>query len=231
MAIELNNVSSGYSTGVINDNFQRVEDELNGNVLRRNGLSPGEANQMNVPLDMNSNLILNALTDVDNPGSLITVGDADIRYVNATGDSMQGSLNMESYPIFVRIAVNGNEPSRKDQLDAERSQRLSGDVGLSNKIDQDIATERNIRIAEDNSIRTNYQAADANIQAQLTGEVPLEASAFSPISWHDQVIESSVTIPENKNAWSFGPTVTIAAGQSVTVGAGSFWTIANGEVV
>ncbi|MNE65268.1 hypothetical protein D3C80_1607360 [compost metagenome] len=65
----------------------------------------------------------------------------------------------------------------------------------------------------------------------MTGNVPLEASAFSPISWHDQSVDNSVVIPDNKNAWSFGPTMTISMGQTVTVGTDSFWTIANGEVV
>lgn len=74
------------------------------------------------------------------------------------------------------------------------------------------------------------QAADAHLQAQISAAEPLEASAFSPISWHDQLVETSVTIPPNKNAWSFGPTMTIAEGQAVTVSEGSFWTIANGEV-
>lgn len=72
---------------------------------------------------------------------------------------------------------------------------------------------------------------DANLQAQISNTVPLEASAFSPISWHAQSVENSVTIPPNKNAWSFGPTMTIAEGQTVTVGEGSTWTIANGEQV
>lgn len=58
----------------------------------------------------------------------------------------------------------------------------------------------------------------------------LEASAFSEISWHGQVIQNSVSIPDNMNAWSFGPTMTIAPGQEVTIGKGSFWTIANGQV-
>lgn len=207
MAIELNDVKSGYSTPLINDNFQKIEEELNQNVLRRDGLEPGEANEMRVPLDMNSHPILNAITDPDNPDSLVTREFADLRYVNLTGDTMQGSLNMASYPVFVRIAVNGNEPARKDELDVERSSRIS----------------------EDNAITRGYQAGDANLQAQLTGNVPLEASAFSPISWHDQTIENSVILPENKNAWSFGPTMTIASGQSVTIRNGSFWTIANGE--
>lgn len=134
MAIELDNVASGYSTGVINNNFQSIEDELNSNVLRRDGLAPGEANQMNVPLDMNSNPILNAGVDFGNPGSLLTVGEADLRYVNVSGDSMQGSLNMESYPLFVRIAVNGNEAVRKDQLDAETRTRRQEDEALARAI-------------------------------------------------------------------------------------------------
>jgi len=197
MSIELDNVASGYSTGVINSNFEKLEQYINDMLLNRDGLEEGQPNQMELDLDMNGNSILNANTDLTNSRSLITVGDADGRYVNVTGDSMQGSLAMGGYPITVRVAIAGNEPARKDELDATIS---------------------------------DYQSADANIQAQLSETLPLEASAFSPISWHDQVVENSVTIPENKNAWSFGPTMSIAPGQSVTISNGSFWTIANGEV-
>ena len=98
------------------------------------------------------------------------------------------------------------------------------DVQLQDQIDL-LAKEDNLQ----QEIRAR-QAADAHLQAQISAAEPLEASAFSPISWHDQSIENSVTIPPNKNAWSFGPSMTIAEGQAVTVGAGSFWTIANGEV-
>lgn len=76
-----------------------------------------------------------------------------------------------------------------------------------------------------------WAAADANLQEQITGNVPLEASAFSPISWHKQVVENSVNIPSNVNAWSFGPEIAIAPGATVTIGEGSNWTIANGELV
>lgn len=82
----------------------------------------------------------------------------------------------------------------------------------------------------DNEI-SSRQSADANIQEQLTGNVPLEASAFSEISWHGQQIANSVTIPANKNAWSFGPQMEIEQGQLVTISPGSTWTIANGRVV
>ena len=33
---------------------------------------------------------------------------------------------------------------------------------------------------------------------------------------------------EHKNAWAFGPTMTVDAGQTITLGLNSFWTIANG---
>lgn len=75
---------------------------------------------------------------------------------------------------------------------------------------------------------TALQAADAALQAQISGGAPLQASAFSPISWHAQRITNSVNIPANVNAWSFGPTLEIAEGVTVEVGAGSFYTIADG---
>jgi hypothetical protein len=73
--------------------------------------------------------------------------------------------------------------------------------------------------------------ADTALQAEISGGAPLTASAFSPISWHAQVINNSVTIPANVNAWSFGPTITIGTGQTITIGTGSYWTIANGQTV
>lgn len=71
-------------------------------------------------------------------------------------------------------------------------------------------------------------AGDASLQDQLNGVNPPMGSEFSMISWHDQVITNSIVIPDNKNAWSFGPNITIAIGQFVTIPSGSFWTIANG---
>jgi hypothetical protein len=75
---------------------------------------------------------------------------------------------------------------------------------------------------------TARQAGDAALQDQLLGVTPPAGSAFSQISWHGQSILTSMNIPPNVNAWSFGPVLTIAQGQQVSIGAGSFWTIANG---
>lgn len=188
-------ITSGYNINKLNANFDKVEEAINSDVLHVRGGN----NTMLQDLDMNSNAILNLATDLDNPDSMITVGDADLRYYNVTGDTLTGPMEVNNQTITgLKIPTSPSAPVRKDQLDAEIAART---------------------------------AADSNLQDQMTGNVPLEASAFSPISWHDQSIDNSVTIPANKNAWSFGPTMTISIGQTVTIGAGSFWTIANGELV
>jgi hypothetical protein len=153
---------------------------------------------MDRDLDMNGYSLLNLGVDLNNPGSLLTVAAADIRYYNIAGDSLEGPLDANFNSIT-------NLKAAETPLDAVRNQEL--------------LTESAIR-----------QQTDEALQDQISGAAPLQASAFSPISWHDQTIVTSVNIPSNKNAWSFGPTMSIAAGQIVTVGANSFWTIANGDV-
>ena len=193
--IVLNPVTSGYNVSRINANFDAIEDTINGELLH----TEGGNNTMNQDLDMNSFALLNVQVDVNNPDSLLTVGDGDVRYYNVAGDTLTGTMFVNGQTVTgLKQAVSPSDAVRKQELDAEISART---------------------------------AADVNFQNQLTGNVPLEASAFSPISWHDQSIDNSVTIPDNKNAWSFGPTMTISPGQTVTIGTGSFWTIANGEVV
>ena len=210
--VNLPSIPGGYlSLGAMNSRFAAIEAAFE-NTLSRDGSLP---NSMEADLDMNSNLILNIGFDPDNPNSLIPLGEADDRYVNRTGDSMLGDLAMGGYAITVRTPVGATEPAQKQQLDAETDARVSADSAIHSRID---------------GVEEDYQEADANLQAQISETSPLEASAFSPISWHDQVVSNSVTIPENKNAWSFGPVMSIAAGQVVTIGAGSFWTIAEGEL-
>lgn len=63
MSIELDPITSGFNLSKINNNFDKVENELNNNVLRRNGLAIGETNHMEVNLDMNSFAILNAFVN------------------------------------------------------------------------------------------------------------------------------------------------------------------------
>jgi hypothetical protein len=56
--IVLGDAVSGYNLAIINDNFERIQDELNNKVLYRDN-PVGEPNQMLNTLDMNSNRIVN----------------------------------------------------------------------------------------------------------------------------------------------------------------------------
>ena len=60
MPITLNSVTQTEKLSVINDNFQKIEDAINGSLLWREGSTAGEA-QMSRSLDMNNGQILNAL--------------------------------------------------------------------------------------------------------------------------------------------------------------------------
>ena len=203
--ITLDPITSGYNLSKVNTNFDKIEAVVNDEVLHREGGN----NTMLQDLDMNSYALLNVQVDVNDPESLLTVGDADARYYNITGDTLTGTMDVNSQTVTgLKVATQPTEAVRNSQMTDE------------------IAT----RAAADAALLAGYTSADANLQDQLTGNVPLEASAFSPISWHDQSVDNSVTIPDNKNAWSFGPTMTVTAGQSVTVGDGSFWTIADGQL-
>lgn len=77
MAIELDSITSGYSTEKINNNFQKLEEEINNNLLRRDGLGVGEGNQMENPLDMNSFDIMN-------------VNNLDVQGLSVKGQSVDG---------------------------------------------------------------------------------------------------------------------------------------------
>lgn len=73
--IELDNITSGFSTQKINANFQKIEDQINNKMLSR---QPGsEPNVMLDVLDMNSNPIIN-LPAPSSPTSPVRLQDIDI---------------------------------------------------------------------------------------------------------------------------------------------------------
>lgn len=192
--IVLNTITSGYNLSKINANFEIIEEAINNDVLN---LSGGN-NTMLQDLDMNGYDLLNVNINPNDPGSLLTVGAADLRYYNVSGDKLEGPMNVDGNQINnLAIPTLAHQPVRKDMLDAEINARTAG---------------------------------DASLQDQINGTNPPMGSAFSVISWHDQSVTNSITIPNNKNAWSFGPVITIQPGQVVTIGTNSFWTVANGEV-
>jgi len=174
---------------------------------------------------IDGNLYVNGkaeVTDSDQsvPDSVVNFREGDDRYKEPLESEV---IERKQEDSSIRDELRSEDSSIRDELRSE-------DSSIRDELRSEDSSIRDELRSEDSSIRSEFGAANANIQSQLAGEVPLEASAFSPISWHDPIIENSVTIPENKNAWSFGPTITIDAGQTITLGLNSFWTIANGEV-
>ena len=185
-------ITSGYNLSKINGNFVEIQNAINSDVLHVQGGN----NTMYQNLDMNGNALLNVATDPNNPDSMLTVAEGDIRYYNVIGDSLEGPMNVDSNTVTgLRAAVAPTEAMRKQEFDVEVNARVDADI---------------------------------NLQEQLNGTNPPMGSAFSEISWHGQLIANSIAIPDNVNAWSFGPTMTIGVGQVVVIGEDSFWTIANG---
>lgn len=185
-------ITSGYQLSKINDNFDKIEEVINNDVVHNIG---GNAT-MHQNLDMNGFALLNVAADPTDPDSLLTIGEGDERYYNITGDTLEGPMNVGLNTLTgLKAPVGPTEAVRKQDLDSEIEARVE---------------------------------ADESLQDQLMGVNPPMGSAFSQISWHDQIITNSIVIPNNKNAWSFGPTMTIAVGQVVTIPVNSFWTIANG---
>lgn len=192
--IVLTPITSGYNLSKINDNFDKVEDVINTEIVH----TVGGNNTMQQDLDMNGHDLLNVNIDPENPGSLLTREAADALYYNIAGDTLEGPLNAAGQVIHnLRESVNPTDAVRKQELTDEINARAAG---------------------------------DASLQDQLLGTNPPMGSEFSVISWHGQHVTNSINIPDDVNAWSFGPTVTIDSGQIVDIGDGSFWTIANGDV-
>lgn len=190
--VVLSPITSGYNLSKINDNFDKVAQKINEEVVH----TVGGNNTMLQDLDLNGNALLNVATDPNNPDSLLTVAEGDLRYYNVTGDTLTGPMNVNAQTVTgLRKATAPTEAVRNQELTDESNARVGADISL---------------------------------QDQLNGTNPPMGSAFSVVSWHDQIITNSIAIPANKNAWSFGPTITIAPGQVVEIGNNSFWTIANG---
>lgn len=99
MAIVLNNVTSGYNLSTINSNFQKIEDYVNDKLLTRADTGVAGEAMMKRALDMNGNKILNIFVDVNDASSLLTVGVADSRYYNVSGDTLTGPMNANSQII------------------------------------------------------------------------------------------------------------------------------------
>lgn len=164
----------------------------------------------------------------------------DVLHLKGGNNTMLQDLDMNSYALLnVKTDVT-NPDSLLTVADGDvRYYNITGDTleGTFNAGQQRMTNLRKatapteaVRKQELDEEAAARAAGDASLQEQLNGTNPPMGSAFSVISWHGQHVTNSIDIPDNVNAWSFGPTMTIDAGQVVTIGDNSFWTIANGEV-
>lgn len=109
--IELPTITSGYNLSTINNNFQKIEDALNEEVLYRKG-HLGEPNEMQTNLDMNGKQILNVAIGTSD-GSLVTKGYVDqglaLKF-DKSGGPISGPVNMQNNQI--NNLPNATQPSQ-----------------------------------------------------------------------------------------------------------------------
>ena len=203
-----------------------------------------------VPLTLGTDYQWSAATTIqflptlNTPGGLVPAGVSVILRRSTEHTEMLNTY--DGGAPFSRITLDENFEQLL-RLSQEFSEGLGFD-GLQNNLDMNgyrvlnlgdaidpqdavpLAQVQDLLEVVDDSIRDDFTAADAALQDQILGITPPAGSQFSMISWHDQEILNSITIPDNKNAWSFGPTVGVAPGQTVTIGEDSFWTIADGSL-
>ena len=113
--IELDSVESGYGLSKINDNFQKIEDELNNRVLYRDNTN-GAPNAMDNPLDMNGERIYN----LPRP----TSASEPLRLIDAAEIAAGGE-----FPINLTISSSGTGESLVNNPSGEiRSIKGVGEV-------------------------------------------------------------------------------------------------------
>jgi hypothetical protein len=109
-------ITGAANLSAINNNFAKVQESVNNDVLNL----AGGNNTMNQDIDMNGNDLLNLNTDVDNPSGLITLGQADARYYNVSGDTLTGPMNAAGQHVTnLPVPSVGTEPMRKAEFDAQ----------------------------------------------------------------------------------------------------------------
>ena len=71
---------------------------------------------------------------------------------------------------------------------------------------------------------TSFYGDGANL-SNLPASAPVGGATTNKVFFNnDQTVWNSYTIPANTNSGSFGP-ITVAAGQTVTIPSGSYWTV------
>lgn len=142
--IELPTITSGHNLSAINNNFQKIEDALNKEVLYRKNYV-GEPNEMQANLDMNSKEILNVSVGAS-PGSLVTRGYVDqeiaeerayvdqelAKKFDKSGGPLSGPVDMQNNQI--NNLPNATQPSQPATYEQLLQVEAPGDSLLRNEL-------------------------------------------------------------------------------------------------
>ena len=126
--IVLTPITSGYNLAKINANFVKVQNVINNEVLHLTGGN----NVMAQNLDMNFHGLLNLRTDLNDPNSMLTLAQADARFYNVTGDTLQGTMDAAANQIInLPVPTDPTSPARKLETDAAKAQSVRAPDGES----------------------------------------------------------------------------------------------------
>lgn len=107
-------ITAGHNLSAINNNFTKVQNSINNDVLNL----AGGNNTMSQDIDLNGHSLLNPSTDTSNPNSIVTLGQADSRYYNVVGDSLTGPMNVNGQQVTnLPMASVPSAPVRKQEFD------------------------------------------------------------------------------------------------------------------
>jgi hypothetical protein len=119
-------VTNGNNISTLNDNFRKIQESVNNDLLNLDGGN----NVMQQDLDMNGNQLLNIGVDVNNPQSLLTVSAGDARYYNVSGDTLTGPMSVNGQVISgLAAAIASTSPVRKSEFDGFVSTQFARDAG------------------------------------------------------------------------------------------------------
>lgn len=146
--VELPTITSGYNLSAINNNFQKIEDALNEEVLYRKSYV-GEPNEMQTNLDMNGNKILNVITGTGQ-NDLATRGYVD-QEIAEVGVELSTKYDKTGGPVFGAMQMQGNRitgllPATQSSEPATYEQLLAMESGSDSLLRQELAASDGVRL-------------------------------------------------------------------------------------
>jgi len=199
-------------------------------------------------LNANQTQVLRKVMEVD-----AELGEIAGDHWNVTTETLASSetfVDSDSY-IMTAAAIQDRIDATSPALVDTTKVAKAGDTMTGNLI---IDNAKEIRFSEPDASGSNYTAFKAQAQgSDITLTLPAAApgtgkylktndSTATTLEWGDagvgatgggddivfwvneQTVDHDYTIPNNRNAGSFGP-ITVQSGKTVTVGAGEYWTV------